>query len=86
MSYELGSSRRGGKEYTEPEITENADGTTTLVWYINGVTSGQEIEPIEFGAKISKSSDHGMQYTTTFIISEHVGENGITKIGNSEIS
>ena len=86
LSYELGSSRRGGKEYTEPEITENADGTTTLVWYINGVTSGQEIEPIEFGAKISKSSDHGMQYTTTFIISEHVGENGITKIGNSEIS
>ena len=46
LSYELGSSRRGGKEYTEPEITENADGTTTLVWYINGVTSGQEIEPI----------------------------------------
>ena len=86
LSYELGSSKRGGEEYTEPEITENADGTTTLVWYINGVTSGQEIEPIEFGAKISKSSDHGMQYTTTFIISEHVGENGITKIGNSEIS
>ena len=86
LSYELGSSKRGGEEYTEPEITENADGTTTLVWYINGVTSGQEIEPIEFGAKISKSSDHGMQYTTTFIISEHVGENGITKIGNSEVS
>ena len=86
LSYELGSSRRGGEEYTEPEITENADGTTTLVWYINGVTSGKEIEPIEFGAKISKSSDHGMQYTTTFIISEHVGENGITKIGNSEVS
>ena len=86
LSYELGSSKRGGEEYTEPEITENTDGTTTLVWYINGVTSGQEIEPIEFGAKISKSSDHGMQYTTTFIISEHVGENGITKIGNSEIS
>ena len=86
LSYELGSSKRGGEEYTEPEITENTDGTTTLVWYINGVTSGQEIEPIEFGAKISKSSDHGMQYTTTFIISEHVGENGITKIGNSEVS
>ena len=86
LSYELGSSRRGGEEYTEPEITENEDGTTTLVWYINGVMSGQEIEPIEFGAKISKSSDHGMQYTTTFIISEHVGENGITKIGNSEVS
>ena len=86
LSYELGSSKRGGEEYTEPEITENADGTTTLVWYINGVTSGEQIEPIEFGAKISKGSDHGMQYTTTFIISEHVGENGITKIGNSEVN
>ena len=75
LTYKLGSSIRGGEAYTEPEIIENEDGTTTLIWYIYGVTSGLEIEPIKFGAKISKSSE-----------SEHVGENGITKIGNSEVS
>ena len=86
LSYQLGSSKRGGEAYPEPDVIENEDGTTTLEWYIYGVTSGQEIEPIEFGARISRSSDHGIQYTTTFIISEHIEDGEITKIGNSEIS
>ena len=86
LSYVLGSSKRGGEEYTEPEITENEDGTTTLEWYIYGVTSGQAIEPIEFGARISNKSEHNMQYTTKFVISEEIGSDGISKIGNSEIS
>ena len=86
LSYVLGSSKRGGEEYTEPEITENEDGTTTLEWYIYGVTSGQEIEPIEFGARISNKSEHNVQYTTKFVISEEIGSDGISKIGNSEIS
>ena len=86
LEYVLGSSKRGKGSYNEPEIKENEDGTTTLVWYIYGVTSGQEIEPIRFDAQIANNSNNGMQYETTFIISEEVGEDGDTKIGNSEVS
>ena len=86
LSYELGSSKRGEEEYTEPEITENSDGSTSLVWYIYGVTSVQAITPIIFDAKIDNGSINETQYETTFIISEQKGEDGISKIGNSEIS
>ena len=86
LEYVLGSSKRGEESYNEPEIKENEDGSTTLVWYIYGVTSGQEIEPILFDAQIANNSNNGMQYETTFIISEEVGEDGDTKIGNSEVS
>ena len=86
LEYVLGSSKRGEGSYNEPEIKENEDGTTTLVWYIYGVTSGQEIEPIRFDAQIANNSNNGTQYETTFIISEEVGEDGDTKIGNSEVS
>ena len=86
LEYVLGSSKRGEESYNEPEIKENDDGSTTLVWYIYGVTSGQEIEPILFDAQIANNSNNGMQYETTFIISEEVGEDGDTKIGNSEVS
>ena len=85
LKYVLGSSKRGEESYNEPEITENEDGSTTLVWYIYGVTSGQEIEPILFNASIDKSSNNGTQYETTFIISEHVPESETAKIGNSEV-
>ena len=86
LEYVLGSSKRGEESYNEPEIKENEDGSTTLVWYIYGVTSGQEIEPILFDAQIANNSNNGMQYETTFIISEEVGEDGDTKIGNSKVS
>ena len=86
LEYVLGSSKRGEESYNEPEIKEKEDGSTTLVWYIYGVTSGQEIEPIKFDAQIANNSNNGMQYETTFIISEEVGEDGDTKIGNSEVS
>ena len=86
LEYVLGSSKRGEESYNEPEIKENEDESTTLVWYIYGVTSGQEIEPIKFDAQIANNSNNGMQYETTFIISEEVGEDGDTKIGNSEVS
>ncbi len=85
LEYVLGSSKRGEESYNEPEIKENEDGSTTLVWYIYGVTSGQEIEPILFNASIDKSSNNGTQYETTFIISEHVPESETAKIGNSEV-
>ena len=86
LEYVQGSSKRGKEEYTEPEITENSDGSTSLVWYIYGVTSGEKIIPITFDSKIYNVSEDGTQYETTFIISEQKGEDGISKIGNSEIS
>ena len=85
LEYVPGSSKRVEENYTEPEILENDDESTTLVWYIYGVTSGQEIEPILFNASIDKSSNNGTQYETTFIISEHVPESETAKIGNSEV-
>ena len=85
LEYVPGSSKRVEENYTEPEILENDDESTTLVWYIYGVTSGQEIEPILFEAEIDKRSTNGTQYETKLIISEAIGENGDTKIGNSEV-
>src|SRR5699024_448495 len=41
LQYIPGSSIRGGERYTEPEITDNNDGTQTLIWHIYGVISGQ---------------------------------------------
>ena len=46
VEYIAGSSKRGEEVYTEPEITNNDDGSTTLVWYVYGVTSGDAITPI----------------------------------------
>lgn len=40
----------GSSEYGEPEITNNSNGSQTLIWYIYGVISGQAIEPIRFNA------------------------------------
>ncbi len=86
LTYVAGSSTRGGERYAESVVTENEDGSTTIVWYIYGVTSGQEIEPILFDAQISNNSSNNTQYEATFVVSEEIGEDGISKIGNSEIS
>ena len=86
LEYVPGSSKRGENTYTEPEITKNSDGSTTLVWYIYGVTSGQTITPITFDANIDNESSNGTQYEAKFVVSEVIGEDGISKIGNSEIN
>ena len=75
----------GSTEYGEPEITNNSDGSQTLVWYIYGVISGQAIEPIRFNAQIDNETENGKQYETKFVISEVIGSDGISKIGNSKI-
>ncbi len=85
LEYIGGSANRNGTSYTEPEITENTDGSQTLVWYIYGVTTGDNIEPILFDAQIDNESTNGMQYTVTFVVSEVIGDDGISKIGNSKI-
>ncbi len=86
LEYVAGSSKRGDTSYTEPEITNNNDGSTTLVWYIYGVTSGQAITPIKFDANIDNETSNGTQYEAKFVVSEVIGSDGISKIGNSEIS
>ncbi len=86
LTYVPGSSKRGEESYTEPEIIENEDGSTTLVWHIYGVTSGEKIEPILFETQIDNNSKNNTQYITKFIVSEVMGTDGISKIGNSEIS
>ena len=76
----------GSCKFGEPEeTTNNDDGSTTLVWYIYGVTSGQSITPIKFDANIDNETSNGTQYTAKFVVSEHIGSDGITKIGNSKI-
>ena len=85
VSYIAGSTKRGESTYSEPEITNNSNGSQTLVWYIYGVISGQAIEPIRFNAQIDNETENGKQYETKFVISEVIGSDGISKIGNSQI-
>ena len=75
----------GSTEYGEPEITNNSNGSQTLIWYIYGVISGQAIEPIRFDAQIDNETENGKQYETKFVISEVIGSDEISKIGNSQI-
>ena len=67
----------GSTEYGEPEITNNSNGSQTLIWYIYGVISGQAIEPIRFDAQIDNETENGKQYETKFVISEVIGSDGI---------
>ena len=76
----------GSTEYGEPEIINNSTGSSTLVWYIYGVTSGKVIEPIKFNAQINNESENGQQYEVKFVISEVIESDGISKIGNTEIT
>ena len=67
----------GSTEYGEPEITNNSNGSQTLIWYIYGVISGQAIEPIRFDAQIDNETENGKQYETKFVISEVIGSDRI---------
>ena len=86
LTYVPGSSKRGDTSFAEPVITENEDGSKTLTWYLYGVTSGDTIEPILFDAQIDNNTANNTQFETKFVVSEVIGEDGISKIGNSEIS
>ena len=86
LTYVSGSSKRGEIAYSEPNIERNTDSSSKLTWYIYNCKSGEKIEPIMFEANINNETQNGVQYTTKFIISEVIGEDGISKIGNSVIS
>lgn len=72
-------------EHGEPEIIENSDGSTTLVWYIYNCTIGEAIDPITYKAHINEESENGTQYETVAIVSEVIGTDGISKVGNTQI-
>lgn len=68
--------------YQEPEITNNQDGTTTLVWHKPNSIINQEIEPITYKAHISEESSNGTQYETITEVKEEVSSGESYKIGN----
>lgn len=66
----------GSSNYGDPEITENSDGTTTLVWQIHDCGVGQDITPLQFLAHIDEESSNGKQYTNKVVISaDKIGNN-----------
>ena len=85
LTYVSGSSKQGEESYSEPEITKNSDGSTTLVWYIYNCTSGEDIVPITFEASINNKTENETKYEAKFVISEEIGEDG-AKIGNCFIN
>lgn len=56
------------ENHSEPEVTENSDGTTTLVWEIYGCNVGSDIEPIKFKAKINEETENSTKLSSTAII------------------
>ena len=58
----------GSSDYREPEITNNEDGTTTLVWEIYDCSVGESIRTINFKAHINEETPNGTQYTTQTVI------------------
>ena len=85
LEYVPGSSKRGEENYSEPQVTKNSNGTTTLVWYLYNCTAGEDIVPITFDANIDNTTLNETQYQTKFVISEYIGD-GEAKIGNSSPS
>ena len=78
LKYIAGSSNSG-----EPEITENADGTTTLVWYKYNCTVNEDIDAITYTAHINEETSNGTQFENTTKIEEIVANGENFKIGNS---
>ena len=58
----------GSCDYGEPEIKNNSDGSTTLVWYIYNCEVGKEIDPLFYQAHIDESTPNGTQYTNKVVI------------------
>lgn len=78
LKYQVGSANSG-----EPEITENADGTQTLVWYKYGCKVNEQIEPIKFNAEINEELSNGTQLEIKCVMNEELAEGEQTKIGNT---
>ena len=73
----------GSANCEEPEINNNADGSTELVWYIYGKNVGDDLDPIIYKAHIDEETMNGTKYESTAVISEIIGEGEEAKVGNS---
>lgn len=80
VTYMAGSSNIG-----EPEVIQNEDGTTKLVWYINNLTVNEAIEPIVYKAHILEDLGNGTILQSSVKVEEipSIGEDGkeVYKIG-----
>ena len=71
---------------TDPEIINNADGSSKLVWYISNCVTGEVIKPIEYKVHINEETENGVIYQTKSSVREEVNENEIYKIGTDATS
>ena len=78
LKYQVESANSG-----EPEVTDNADGTQTLVWHKYGCKVNEQIEPIKFNAEINEELSNGTQLEIKSVMSEELAEGEQTKIGNT---
>ena len=58
----------GSSDYIEPDIINNSNGTTTLIWEIYNCSVGESIRTINFKTHINEETPNGTQYTTQTII------------------
>lgn len=64
LKYETGTSSTGN----DPQITNNSDGTTTLIWEIYNCIANTKITPITFKAHIDENSKNGTQYENKVVV------------------
>jgi len=60
----------GSCDYEEPQITENSDGTTTLVWYLYDVSSDEALQTITYEAHLDETLGNGQQLESSIVIQE----------------
>lgn len=64
---------------TEPEITENEDGTTTLTWNVTGCQSDKEITPVIYKTHIDENTKNMTQYNNVVVAEcEEAGKTSIS--------
>ena len=74
---------QGSSNLENVEVTINDEtGETILTWYIYNCSTDQPIQTIEFLAHINEETANGTQYTATAFLSEVVGEDETSKLGN----
>ena len=64
---------------TEPEITENEDGTTTLTWNVTECQSDKEITPVIYKTHIDENTKNMTQYNNVVVAEcEEAGKTSIS--------
>ena len=90
MTYVAGSSSISNSDETyEPDVTENSDGTTTLVWYMYDVSS-DNIPTITYTGHLDETLSNGDQLTNTAVVAEVPATdddgNDVYYLGNTEVT